>query len=226
MYVKVLWHISRSSLNVGVVIGWWSGYAVASNTFMCVPCTGTLISIITFTIICWKVWPLFSVDDRAAFVFICDLNAHQSDWLGSSRTNDHGASASDFANSFGNSQFGRKPMYVSGGVLDLVMSYVADLLDVEVRAPSGSSDHMSLKVNLPLSQLVPVICFRKEVYLKGLADWKAVSDDISQLLLRDIPLDQCPLTLLHEMLLSVAHRRVPVQILCVRTQDKPWFDNN
>jgi hypothetical protein len=45
-----------------------------------------------------------SVDDRAALVFIGDLNAHHSDWLGYSRTNDHGVAASDFATSSGCSQ--------------------------------------------------------------------------------------------------------------------------
>jgi hypothetical protein len=161
-----------------------------------------------------------SVDDRPAFVFIVDLNAHHSYWMGSSHTNDHGVAACVFATSSGCSQVVGDPMHVRGGVLDLVMTNVPELLDVQFKAPIGNSDHMSLKVNLTQSQLVPDMCFRKEVFLKGSADWDGVCDDISRLPRGDIVFDQCLVAILNELLLSV------VRILRVRTRNKPCFDDN
>ena len=36
-------------------------------------------------------------DMRASFLFVCDLNGHQKDWLCSTTTNRHGVAAFDFA---------------------------------------------------------------------------------------------------------------------------------
>ena len=34
---------------------------------------------------------------RAAFLFVCELNGHHQEWLGSTTTNRHGVAALDFA---------------------------------------------------------------------------------------------------------------------------------
>ena len=36
-------------------------------------------------------------DVRASFLFVCDLNGHHQEWLGSTTTNSHGVAAFDFA---------------------------------------------------------------------------------------------------------------------------------
>ena len=36
-------------------------------------------------------------DVHASFLFVCDLNGHHKEWLGSATTNRHGVAAFDFA---------------------------------------------------------------------------------------------------------------------------------
>ena len=45
-----------------------------------------------------------AVDARASFLFVCDLNGHHQEWLGSTTTNHHGVAALDFATVSGSDQ--------------------------------------------------------------------------------------------------------------------------
>ena len=56
-------------------------------------------------------------------------------------TNSHGVPAFDFATGSGCDQLVVGPTHARGGLLDLLMSDVPDLILVAVVAPIGNSDH-------------------------------------------------------------------------------------
>ena len=64
---------------------------------------------------------------RASFLFVCDLNGHHQEWLGSANTNHHGVAAFDFATVSGCDQLVVGPTHARGGTLDLLMTDVPDL---------------------------------------------------------------------------------------------------
>ena len=47
------------------------------------------------------------------------------------------------------------PTHARGGILDLLMTDVPDLVRVAVVAPIGNSDHSSLSAVISMSQVVP-----------------------------------------------------------------------
>ena len=66
-----------------------------------------------------------SVDDKAVFIFVGDVNAHHSEWLESvSPTDRHGRDALDFCNLSGCEQMICCPTRIDGNRLDLVMTNV------------------------------------------------------------------------------------------------------
>ena len=72
----------------------------------------------------------------AYFLFVCDLNGHNQEWLGgSTTTSHHGVAAFDFATVSGCDQLVVGKIHVRGGSLDLVMTDVPDLVLVSVVAP-------------------------------------------------------------------------------------------
>ena len=72
---------------------------------------------------------------RASFLFMGDLNGHYQEWLGSATTNSHGVAAFDFAAVAGCDQLVICPTHTRGGILDLLMTDVPDLIRVAVVAP-------------------------------------------------------------------------------------------
>ena len=87
-----------------------------------------------------------AVDVRASFLFVGDLNGHHQEWLGSTTMNPHGVAAFDFATVSGCDQLVVGLTHVRGGILDLLMTDVPDLLRVAVVAPIGNSDHFWVPV--------------------------------------------------------------------------------
>ena len=83
-------------------------------------------------------------DVRASFLFVGDQNGHHQEWLGCTTTNSHGVAAFDFATVFGCYQLVVSPTHARGGILDLLMTDVPDLIQVAVVAPIGNSDHSSV----------------------------------------------------------------------------------
>ena len=74
---------------------------------------------------------VLSVDDKAAFVFVGDANAHHSEWLESvSSTDRHGRDALDFCYLSGCEQLVRCPTHITGNRLDIVMTDALDIVDV------------------------------------------------------------------------------------------------
>ena len=90
-------------------------------------------------------------DVLASFLFVGDLNAHHQEWLGSAKTN----AAFDIATVSGCDQLVVGPTHARGGILDLLMTDVPDLIRVAVVAPIGNSDHSSLSAVISTAQAVP-----------------------------------------------------------------------
>ena len=104
-------------------------------------------------------------DDCASFIFVCDLNGHHQEWLGSMTTNRHRVVAFDFTTLSGCDHFVLGPTHVSGGTLYLLMTDVPDLVPVAVVALIGNSDHSSLSAVISMAQVVPNLCVSWKVFL-------------------------------------------------------------
>ena len=61
--------------------------------------------------------------------------------MGSTTTNSHGVAAFEFATVSGCDQLVFGSTHARGGILDLLMTDVPDLIRVAVVAPIGNSDH-------------------------------------------------------------------------------------
>ena len=109
-------------------------------------------------------------DVRASFLFVFDLNGYHQEWLGSATTNSHGVAAFDVATVrlSGCDQLVVCPTHARGGILDLLMTDVPDLIRVAVVAHIGNSDHSSLSAVISTAQAVPNLCVSSKVFLKHL----------------------------------------------------------
>ena len=67
-------------------------------------------------------------DVRASFLFVGDLNGHHHEWLGSMTMNRHGVAAFVFATVSGCDHLVVGPTHARGGTLDLLMTYVPNLI--------------------------------------------------------------------------------------------------
>ena len=105
-------------------------------------------------------------DVRAGFLFVGDLNGHHQDWLGSATTNRHGVGDFDFATVSGCDQSVVGSTHERGGILDLLITDVPDLVRVSVVAPIGNSDHSSRAAVISMAQAVPNLCVSRKVFLK------------------------------------------------------------
>ena len=81
-------------------------------------------------------------DVRTSFLFVGDLNGHHQEWLGITTTNRHSVAAFDFATVSGCDQLVVGSIHARGGTLDVLMTYVPDLVRVAVAAPIGNSPTM------------------------------------------------------------------------------------
>ena len=94
-------------------------------------------------------------DVCASFLFVGDLNGHHQKWLGSTTTNRHDVAAFPFATVSGCDQLVVGPAHAYGGILDLQMTDVPNLVRVFVVAPIDNSDHSSLSAVISIAQAVP-----------------------------------------------------------------------
>ena len=65
----------------------------------------------------------------------------------------------DFASSSGCEQLVLEPTYINGGVLDLVLAYVPDV----VRVRAGTSAHSAIFIDFELEQPIPSLVYMQEV---------------------------------------------------------------
>ena len=119
---------------------------------------------------------------RASVLFVCDLNGHHQELLGSTTTNSHGVVAFDFATVSGGDQLVAGPTHTRGGILHPLMTNVPDLIQVAVVAPIGNSDHSSLSAVISTAQAVPNLYVSRKVFLKHQVNWNTVCGAM-----RDLP---------------------------------------
>ena len=164
-------------------------------------------------------------DDHASFLFLGDLNGHHQEWLGSAMTNNHGVAAFHFATVSGCDELVVGPTHARGGILDLLMTDVPDLIWVAVVAPIGNSDHSTLSVVILMAQAVPNLCVSRKVSLIHQVNWNTVCGAMRDLLWHNILSSDNPVEVLNEHLSLLVGRYVPTKIICVHHNDKPWFDD-
>ena len=160
-------------------------------------------------------------DIRASFLFV-----HHQEWLGSTTTNRHGVAAFDFAIVSGCNQLVVGLIHARGGILDLLMTDVPDLVRVVVVAPIGNSDHSSLSVVISMAQAVPNLCVSRKVFLKHQVTWNTVCGALQDPPWCNIWLN--PIEVLNEHNLQpsmLVGGYVPTKVIRVRNKDKRWFDN-
>ena len=84
-------------------------------------------------------------DHKPFFIIPGDFNVHHVEWLESvSNTDHHGTAAHDVAAASGCRQLVEGPIHDSGNILDLVITDVPCVVDVQVLSPIGKSDHAAL----------------------------------------------------------------------------------
>ena len=88
--------------------------------------------------------------------------------MGSNTTNSHGVAAFDFATVSGCGQLVVGPTHARGGILDLLITDIPDLIwDANV-APIGNADHSSFSAVISTAKAVPNLCVSRNVFLKHL----------------------------------------------------------
>ena len=106
------------------------------------------------------------------------MNCHQQEWLGSTTTNRHGVTSSDFGTVSGGDQLVVGPTHARGGTHDLLIADVPDQVRVVVVAPICNSDHSSLSAVISMAQAVPNLCVSRKVFLKHQVNWNTVCGEI------------------------------------------------
>ena len=154
-------------------------------------------------------------DIRASSLFVGDLNGHHQEWLGFTTSNCHGLAAFDFATVSSCNQLVVGPTHACGGILDLLMTDVPDLVRVAVVAPIGNSDHFSLSAVISMAQAVPNLCVSRKVFLKHQANRNAVCDAIQDLPWHNIWLADNLVEFLNEHLSLLVGCYVPTKVIRV-----------
>ena len=150
-----------------------------------------------------------AVDVSASFLFVGDLNSHHQERLGSTTSNSHGVAAFDFATVSGCDQLIVCPTNARGGILDLLMTDVPDVIRVAVVAPIGNSDLSSLSAVISTAQAVPNLCFSRKVFVKHQVNWNTVCGAMRDLPWRNIWYSDNLLEVLNEHLSLLVGRYVP-----------------
>ena len=135
IYVMAFCHMDSEVMSVDVVKSQLLGFIVAVIIFMCSAGTGIQISrIIFFYCLLTIIAKVQSVDRKASFLFVGDVNAHHEEWLGSSMMN-HGRAARHFASSSGCEQMVTECTHIDGGLFALVLTDVLNVVWVWVGSP-------------------------------------------------------------------------------------------
>ena len=120
--------------------------------------------------------------------------------MGSTTTNSHGVAAFDFATVSGCDQLVVGPTHARGGILDLLMTDVPDLIQVAVVASIGNSDHSSLSAVISTALAVPNLCVSTKVFLKHQVKWNTVCGAMRDLSWRNIWSSDNPVEVFNEHL--------------------------
>ena len=139
-------------------------------------------------------------DVRASFLFVGNLNGYHQECLDSTTTNRRGVAAFDLATVSGCDQLVVGPTHARGGILDLLMTDIPDLVRVAVVAPIGNSDHSSLSAVISTAQAVPNLCVSRKVFLKHQVNWNTVCGAMRDLPWRNIWSSDMPVEVLNKHL--------------------------
>ena len=168
-----------------------------------------------------------SVDDKLAFVFVGDANAHHSEWLESvSHTDRHGNDALNFCNLSDCEQLVRCPTHIAGNGLYLLITDVPDIVDVVVGIPLGTSDHCFVSCVLRFELSVPEYNVRSTVFLKYRTTWDSVRSALRSFIWSTILKLADPLVAFDQSIGEVIGRYAPTNVLCSRSGDRQWFDTS
>ena len=116
-----------------------------------------------------------SVDDKAVFMTVGDVNAYHSEWLESvSPTDQQGRDGLNLCNLAGCDQLVRCPTHIAGNKLSLVMMDVPDIVDVFVGSPLGTSDHCLVSCVVRVEHSVSEYNARSTVFLRHRTNWEGV----------------------------------------------------
>ena len=113
-----------------------------------------------------------------------------------------------------------RSLHIEGGVLDLVLTDVHDIVGIWVDPPVGTSDNSAVLMNVVLEQPIPHEMCRQEVYLKNSVDWELVRGVVMSLIWRGAIRCPCPVSSLNGALIHVLKDRVPKPTLVVRSGNK------
>ena len=165
-------------------------------------------------------------DRKSSFIFVGDFNAHHREWLNSvSPTDRHGVSALDFSDTIGCEQLVIGSTHVSGNLLDLLLTDVSGVVQVETIAPLGTSDHRGLSCKVQLSFPIPNFTITRQVILRSRINWDGIYRAFNSIVWREIYNAPCPISALNLVLLDIILRFVPFKTLRGRAHDKAWFND-
>ena len=167
-----------------------------------------------------------SLDPKAAFVFVGDLNANHREYLNSvSPTNQHGRAALDFSNLSGCEQIVSSPTHVSGNRLDLCFTDVPGVVNIDIVPPLGTSDHSTLSIKLHTDFILPNLSYSRTVFLKSRINWPGINSDFADIQWRNIYNAPCPVAALNSVLVNICKTRVPSKLIKTRLKDEAWFND-
>ena len=105
-----------------------------------------------------------SVDRKASFLFVADVNAHREDWLVPSTMTVYGKAALDFISSSDCEQIVTETTHVDGRVPDLMLISVHDLVEVRLGSSVGTSDYSAISIDVVMEQPIHHLVCRQVVY--------------------------------------------------------------
>ena len=88
--------------------------------------------------------------------------------------------------------------HARGGILDLLMTDVPDLIRAAVAAPISNSNHSSLSAVISTAQAVPNLSFSRKIFLKHQVNWNTVCGAMRDLPRRNIWSSDNPVEVLNE----------------------------
>ena len=125
---------------------------------------------------------LLSSHPNSLFLICGDLNCHHAHWLGVGISlTCHRTSAKAFCDSFGPTQSVNFPTRISTNgtlsLLDLILTNFPENICCSSSAPISSSDHVLVKVNIPLA-VIRELPQRRRVWHFTQADWVGLRESI------------------------------------------------
>ena len=166
-------------------------------------------------------------DNKAAFLFVGDFNAHHREWLSSvSPTDCHGLRALDFTSEAGCEQLIHGPTHRSGNCLDLIFSDTPGIVTCNIANPIGTSDHSYVSAVIKTEQPVPDVTFSRKIYIKSRADWDGILHELSTTNWPYIYHHADSIGSFSDLCTNVIDKHIPSRIIHFRTKDKAWFNDD